>query len=43
VPVWPDVIDAADQQDASFIVLGSHGRSGLTGAFVGSVAGAGAA
>ena len=34
---------AADQHDASLIVLGSHGRSGLTGAFVGSLTGAVAA
>lgn len=40
---WPGVIDVADQHDASFIVLGSHGRSGLACALVGSVAGAVAA
>jgi nucleotide-binding universal stress UspA family protein len=38
-PVWKGIIDAADQHDASLIVLGSHGRSGLTGLVVGSVAG----
>ena len=42
-PAWPGVIDAADQHDASLIVLGSHRRSGLAGAFVSSVAGAVAA
>jgi nucleotide-binding universal stress UspA family protein len=42
-PAWPGVIDAADRHDASLIVLGSHGRSRLTGAFVASVAGAVAA
>ena len=42
-PTWQGIIDAADQHDASLIVLGSHGRSGLAGAVVGSVAGAVAA
>jgi nucleotide-binding universal stress UspA family protein len=34
------IIDAADQRDASLIVLGSHGRHGVSGLVVGSVAGA---
>lgn len=42
-PTWKGIIDAADQYDASLIVLGSHGRSGLTGLVVGSVAAAVAA
>jgi len=42
-PTWKGVIDAADEHDTSLIVLGSHGRSGLTGVVVGSVAGAVAA
>lgn len=42
-PTWKGIIDAADQHDASLIVLGSHGRSGLTGLVVGSVAAAVAA
>jgi nucleotide-binding universal stress UspA family protein len=42
-PTWKGIIDAADERDASLIVLGSHGRSGLAGAVVGSVAGAVAA
>lgn len=42
-PTWKGIIDAADQHDASLIVLGSHGRSGVTGLLVGSVAGAVAA
>jgi nucleotide-binding universal stress UspA family protein len=42
-PTWKGIIDAADEHDASLIVLGSHGRSGLTGLVVGSVAGAVAA
>jgi nucleotide-binding universal stress UspA family protein len=42
-PTWKGIIEAADEHDASLIVLGSHGRSGLVGAVVGSVAGAVAA
>jgi nucleotide-binding universal stress UspA family protein len=42
-PTWKGIIGAADERDASLIVLGSHGRSGLAGAVVGSVAGAVAA
>jgi nucleotide-binding universal stress UspA family protein len=42
-PTWRGIVDAADQHDASLIVLGSHGRSGLAGAVVGSVASAVAA
>jgi nucleotide-binding universal stress UspA family protein len=39
-PTWKGIAELADSHDARLIVLGSHGRSGLTGAFVGSVAGA---
>jgi nucleotide-binding universal stress UspA family protein len=39
-PSWKGIVDFADQREASLIVLGSHGRSGLAGALVGSVAGA---
>jgi nucleotide-binding universal stress UspA family protein len=42
-PTWKGIVDLADEHDASLIVLGSHGRSGLAGALVGSVAGAVAA
>lgn len=42
-PTWQGIIDAADSCDASLIVLGSHGRTGLTSLVVGSVAGAVAA
>jgi nucleotide-binding universal stress UspA family protein len=42
-PTWKGIINTADARDASLIVLGSHGRSGLAGAVVGSVAGAVAA
>jgi len=42
-PTWKGIIDAADSHNASLIVLGSHGRSGVTGLVVGSVAAAVAA
>ena len=42
-PTWKGIIDAADSRDASLIVLGSHGRSGVTSLMVGSVAAAVAA
>lgn len=42
-PTWQGIIDAADSRGASLIVLGSHGRTGLTSLAVGSVAGAVAA
>jgi nucleotide-binding universal stress UspA family protein/MFS family permease len=37
-PSWKAIVDFADEHDASAIVLGSHGRRGLTGALLGSVA-----
>src|SRR5580704_5996657 len=30
-PTWKGIIDVADSRDAALIVLGSHGRSGVTG------------
>jgi nucleotide-binding universal stress UspA family protein len=42
-PTWKGIIDAADSNNASLIVLGSHGRNGVAGLVVGSVAGAVAA
>lgn len=42
-PTWKGIARVADEHDASLIVLGSHGKSGFTGVFVGSVAGAVAA
>jgi nucleotide-binding universal stress UspA family protein len=38
-PTWKGIAELADEHDARLIVLGSHGRSGLAGALVGSVAG----
>jgi hypothetical protein len=29
VPVWSGIVQAADDHDASVIVMGSHGRTGL--------------
>jgi nucleotide-binding universal stress UspA family protein len=40
---WKGIARVADDRGASLIVLGSHGKSGLTGVFLGSVAGAVAA
>jgi nucleotide-binding universal stress UspA family protein len=42
-PTWKGIAKFADEHDARLVVLGSHGRSGLTGALVGSVAGSVAA
>jgi nucleotide-binding universal stress UspA family protein len=42
-PTWKGIVEVADQQDASLIVLGSHGSTGLAGVLVGSVAAAVAA
>jgi nucleotide-binding universal stress UspA family protein len=39
-PTWKGIVDFAEEHDASLIVLGSHGRSGLAGVLIGSVAGA---
>lgn len=37
-PPWKGIIDIADDQGASLIVLGSHGRTGLATVVLGSVA-----
>ena len=42
-PTWKGIARVADERDASLIVLGSHGKSGVAGMFLGSVAGAVAA
>ena len=38
-PAWKGIAHVADGYDASLIVLGSHGKSGFPGVFMGSVAG----
>src|SRR5438309_6837412 len=35
-PTWKGIVDVADEHDASLIVLGSHGRTGLAGVLIGS-------
>ena len=42
-PTWKGIAHVADDRDASLIVLGSHGKKGVTGIFLGSVASAVAA
>jgi nucleotide-binding universal stress UspA family protein len=42
-PTWKGIVEFADEHDAGIIVLGSHGRTGLAGRLLGSVAGAVAA
>jgi nucleotide-binding universal stress UspA family protein len=37
-PTWKGIVIVADDHDASLIVLGSHGRTGLAGVLIGSVA-----
>ena len=37
-PTWKGITEFADAHDARLIVLGSHGRTGIAGALVGSVA-----
>jgi nucleotide-binding universal stress UspA family protein len=40
VPVWSGIVHAADDHDASLIVMGSHGRTGVGLVVMGSVAAA---
>jgi len=37
-PTWKGVVEVAEDQDAGLIVLGSHGRTGLSSVLIGSVA-----
>lgn len=40
IPVWSGILQAADDHDAGVIVMGSHGRTGVARALMGSVAAA---
>jgi nucleotide-binding universal stress UspA family protein len=37
-PVWARIVEVADENDAAVVVIGSHGRSGVKYAVMGSVA-----
>jgi nucleotide-binding universal stress UspA family protein len=37
-PTWKSIVEIADEQGSSLIVLGSHGHSGLADVLIGSVA-----
>jgi nucleotide-binding universal stress UspA family protein len=37
-PTWKGIVKLAEEHDASLIVLGSHGRTGVAGVLIGSVA-----
>jgi len=36
--IWRALVTLADDHDAGLVVLGSHGRTGLAGVLIGSVA-----
>lgn len=39
-PIWRSIVDSADAHDASVLVMGSHGRTGIGLVLLGSVAAA---
>jgi nucleotide-binding universal stress UspA family protein len=38
-PVWQRIVESADEHGASILVMGSHGRTGISRVLMGSVAG----
>jgi nucleotide-binding universal stress UspA family protein len=38
-PIWQRIVQSADEHDASIVVMGSHGRTGVARMLLGSVAG----
>jgi nucleotide-binding universal stress UspA family protein len=38
-PTWERIVESADEHDASIVVMGSHGRTGISRMLLGSVAG----
>ena len=41
-PVWERIVQSADEHHASILVIGSHGRTGISRVLLGSVAGSAA-
>ena len=41
-PIWERIVESADHYDASIVVMGSHGRTGISRMLLGSVAGSAA-
>jgi nucleotide-binding universal stress UspA family protein len=37
-PIWERIVESADEHDATIVVIGSHGRTGLSRVLLGSVA-----
>lgn len=37
-PVWQRIVESADERDAGVLVMGSHGRTGISRVLMGSVA-----
>jgi nucleotide-binding universal stress UspA family protein len=37
-PIWERIVESADEHDATIVVIGSHGRTGISRVLLGSVA-----
>jgi nucleotide-binding universal stress UspA family protein len=37
-PIWARIVESADEHDAGIVVMGSHGRTGISRVLLGSVA-----